>query len=269
MEVLIKWTGSKRFQAPKILSYFPNEINTYHELFLGGGSIFYSLLDTDIKVNKFVLNDKDKNLINLHEYLLKKPIDDIINQYKFHHESIKKHKSEYYYELRKEFNKNKESDIFLVLNRTCANGLIRYNSKGEFNSPFHHNRDGITPENLKNILEYYQKLTYDKNIVFCNDNYEKFTNFDELDMLYLDPPYSNSINSMYMGKFDISLFEKWLENIKTKYILSYNGVSNSDHEYQFNIDFKQKELLNNSKSSFSKLFQQKTVNVQEYLYLNY
>ena len=38
---LIKWTGSKRPLAPKIISYFPDEIDTYYEPFVGGGSVFF------------------------------------------------------------------------------------------------------------------------------------------------------------------------------------------------------------------------------------
>lgn len=35
----IKWTGSKRKQAPYIVSQFPKEINTYYECFVGGASV--------------------------------------------------------------------------------------------------------------------------------------------------------------------------------------------------------------------------------------
>ena len=51
---VIKWSGSKRGQSEKIVSYFPKEINIYYEPFLGGGSVMFQLLNTlDIKVNKY------------------------------------------------------------------------------------------------------------------------------------------------------------------------------------------------------------------------
>lgn len=34
---VIKWSGSKRSQANEIIKYFPKNINTYYEPFVGGG----------------------------------------------------------------------------------------------------------------------------------------------------------------------------------------------------------------------------------------
>ena len=42
MQPVIKWSGSKRSQAEKIISYFPN-YDTYYEPFIGGGSIMYHI----------------------------------------------------------------------------------------------------------------------------------------------------------------------------------------------------------------------------------
>ena len=41
---IIKWIGGKNQIKDKILSNFPDEINNYHEIFVGGGSILISLL---------------------------------------------------------------------------------------------------------------------------------------------------------------------------------------------------------------------------------
>ncbi len=52
---LIKYSGSKRLLASQIISYFPKQIDIYYEPFLGGGSVFLSLLqNNEIKVKKFI-----------------------------------------------------------------------------------------------------------------------------------------------------------------------------------------------------------------------
>ena len=38
-EPAVKWSGSKRSQADKIIKYYPKIIDTYYEPFLGGASI--------------------------------------------------------------------------------------------------------------------------------------------------------------------------------------------------------------------------------------
>jgi DNA adenine methylase len=54
---LIKWVGGKTQIIDHILDTFPKDINNYHELFLGGGSVLLALLE-DIKNNKIKLKGK-------------------------------------------------------------------------------------------------------------------------------------------------------------------------------------------------------------------
>ncbi len=61
--VLIKWTGSKRRLAKQIVAKFPRRIATYYEPFLGGGSVLYELLGTDIEVGRFECSDICEPLI--------------------------------------------------------------------------------------------------------------------------------------------------------------------------------------------------------------
>ena len=43
MKPVIKWSGSKRIQAEKIKSFFPDRFGTYYEPFIGGGSMLYAV----------------------------------------------------------------------------------------------------------------------------------------------------------------------------------------------------------------------------------
>lgn len=80
-EPVIKWSGSKRSQAECILSYFPDEIDTYYEPFCGGASILRRLLNSDIKVNNYICSDINNDLINLWNIIINNP-KQVIDYYK-------------------------------------------------------------------------------------------------------------------------------------------------------------------------------------------
>ena len=56
---ILKWIGGKTQILEKLIVDFPNKINNYHEIFLGGGSVLLTLLsyikNGIIKVNTIVL----------------------------------------------------------------------------------------------------------------------------------------------------------------------------------------------------------------------
>lgn len=62
---VIKWSGSKRSQSEVIVSNFPKKITIYYEPFVGGGSVLYQLLNSDIKVESFIYSDINEDLIKL------------------------------------------------------------------------------------------------------------------------------------------------------------------------------------------------------------
>ena len=68
----LKWVGGKTQIIDSILKYIPLEINNYHELFLGGGSVLFAVLTLQ-KHKKIIIKDKiyasdiNEQLINLYK----------------------------------------------------------------------------------------------------------------------------------------------------------------------------------------------------------
>lgn len=196
----LKWVGGKSDLLDKILPLVPKEINNYHEVFVGGGSLFLNLIDNpDICIyGKVYIYDSNRELINLYncikiDYIqLWTYIDELTSEY-----SQIDNKEEYYYYIRELYNDSSletsvyfRSSLFLFLNKTGFRGLYRESRNG-FNVPFgnYSNPSIITFGHLK---ELHQKL---KNVIIECSNYSNTLDFinknlSKGDFIYLDPPYA-------------------------------------------------------------------------------
>lgn len=254
---VIKWSGSKRALSEQIMEYFPKEINTYYEPFCGSCSILFQLLNSDIKVNKYICSDVNKELIDFF-VLLKDNPSYIYEEYNKRwvmltsFEEIKD-KQIYYNKVRDSYNKTKDIHDFVFLTRTSANGLIRYNSKGEFNAPFHLTRNGIQPKKYRQIIFDWSNKLKEKNVEFICTSYLNIKT-EEGDYLFLDPPYANT-KGMYFGVIKFEEFWEWLRNMECKYSLTFDGKrSGVDNTYNVPQDLYSKHIYLDGKiSGFQKL----------------
>src|SRR3989344_1201428 len=161
----IKWSGSKRSQAEKIISYFPEEIKTFYEPFLGSGAILGYF-----KPPKAVASDINEPLIKIWQLLQKNP-KKIVDDYRKNWNTLQKIGHTFFYKVRDRFNSKKLPSDLLFLTRTCVNGLIRYNKSGEFNNSLHHTRRGIHPDRLEKFI--FEWFTVIQKYIFENFEYKK------------------------------------------------------------------------------------------------
>lgn len=284
-EPIIKWTGSKRKQAPSIVSYFPRKIKTYYEPFVGGGSVLHELLNRiathDIECERIVCVDINKDLIDFYN-AFRNNRQELYDYYcKLHNElKARAHYIEgtpvttkhvemckgLYYEMREKYNKMDKNDperpyIFYWITRTSFNGLIRYNSKGEFNSPFHvAGRFGITPEKLEHVFEAWGEvidMMGDRIEFVCDDYFNVIKDAGEGDVVYMDPPYIISGGMYFTDEFDHNLLYQLMAEMTTngvKWLLSYDGFSGATNNTAELPDIYTSHVyVNSGHSSFKKL----------------
>ena len=219
----LKWVGGKTQIINEIMNKFPIEMNNYHEVFLGGGSVLFALLSLQ-KQNKIILKEKiyaydiNEILINVYKnvqlnkdslydfistYI--KEYDDIkgtiINRKPLNIEDAKTSKESYYYWIRNKFNNMDKttiecSAIFMFLNKTCFRGMYREGPNG-FNVPYGHYK--TTPNIItKSDLNYISELI--KNVEFIHSDFSKsLLNIKKDDFVYLDPPYAPENNKSFVG----------------------------------------------------------------------
>jgi DNA adenine methylase len=263
---VIKWTGSKRTISDKIVSTFPAEYDTYYEPFIGSGSILYQL-----KPSEAICGDICEPLTGIWELIRDNP-DELISYYRKEWERLQNEGQEVYYEIRDKFNETRKPQHLLFLSRTCVNGLIRFNSDGEFNNSFHLSRPGINPKRLGPIITEWSRNI--QSVEFYPTDYEETTESASAgDFVYLDPPYFNT-TSRYYGSIDYDRFLEYLKELNDRgvnYALSYDGES-GDTDYTVDLPewaFEQHLMLTSGNSSFKKVMGQEVAEVKESLYLNY
>ena len=172
--LLLKWVGGKTQLLDNIKERLPKEINNYYEIFLGGGSVLFMILNMikkgDIKMKgKVYAYDYNepligvyKNIQNNHEELINE-----VNKLKEEHNS-NENKENHYYEIREKYNKLKDKKTiestacFMFLNKTCFRGLYREGPNG-FNVPYgnYKNPSIIDEDYVKEISELIKDVVFE------------------------------------------------------------------------------------------------------------
>lgn len=266
----IKWTGSKRSQAYKIVDLFPDTINTYYEPFVGGGSVLYVLMTSEKSVNRFVCSDNNKDLIELWIAIKNAP-ETILSDYRRMWEEINsitdgQARKDYYNRVRERFNRERNISDFVFVNRNCANGLIRYNRQGDFNTSFHFSRKGIEPDNLDKIIRHWSELLNENNVEFVHCGYEDIQTSIG-DMVYCDPPYAET-KGMYNGGINLEDFFDWYISQPAFKALSFDG-KRGDKDFTYGVPeeaYDEHLYIASGISSMTRLKQKGNIEVYESLY---
>ncbi|WP_420399704.1 DNA adenine methylase [Flagellimonas sp.] len=194
-EPFLRWAGGKRWLLKDLTRFLPEGgFNNYHELFLGGGAVFFHLQPTKTSF----LNDFNPELIHTYE-CVKDDVEKVLE-----HLKMFKNTKENYYEVRaKKFADDfKKAAKFIYLNQTSFNGIYRVNLQGEYNVPYgFRTKDFIEEENLKSINKVLKNTTLrSDDFANCLDNIQKN------DLVFLDPPYTVAHNNNGFIKYNQKLF---------------------------------------------------------------
>ena len=263
---VIKWSGSKRSVAKKLSQYFPVS-KRYFEPFIGGGALLPFR-----NINYGYAGDIIPELINLWNAIKTDP-ENVSKEYKKRWEKLQKEGHEVFYEIRERFNRKRNEHDFLFLTRTCVNGLIRYNSKGEFNNSFHLTRPGIKPESLNEIIYIWHLII--KDIEFCHCDYHYLTEqAEEGDFIFFDPPYGGTKGRYMKDTFSFEEFFNELDRLNcrnVKWMLTFDGKAGKrNYSYELPKElYLHKILVKTGISPFTKLMNTTIDDVNESVYLNF
>ena len=115
---------------------------------------------------------------------------------------------------------------FLFLNRSCFNGLMRFNKKGGFNVPFCRKPHRFAPAYITKICNQVRTISNVINIGYyefsCQEFSDTIDDVDEQDMIYCDPPYIGR-HADYFNNWnekDENELARLLSSVPCRFILS-------------------------------------------------
>lgn len=209
MKSFIAWVGGKMLLAKKIIEQFPDEkeVDRYVEVFGGGGSVLFAKNPHKLEV----YNDANSELVNLFRCM------------KYHRQELEREVSGYFnsrevfYEVKERlengtgFTDIQRAGMFFIKTK------ISYGADGR---TFGCNKKNLSSDRFEEISERL------KNVVVENKDFENLIKvYDRPKALfYCDPPY-HTTEGFYDVKFteeDHFRLKNALDNIKGKFILSYN-----------------------------------------------
>lgn len=183
----MNYTGGKHKLLPQIIPLFPDNINTFVDLFTGGCNVA-----ANVKAKRVIANDRLSPIIDVYRRFQNFDVDVLVEEVekRVSERGLSMTNREAFLQLREEYNKTDERDpldLFLLMCH-AFNHQVRFNGKGEYNMPFGKDRSEWNPSIRKNLIAFRQAIT---DIVFTDKDFRELK-VDKLgpnDLVYCDPPY--------------------------------------------------------------------------------
>ncbi len=197
----IKSQGIKTKLIPQIQKVMPVDVDgRWIEPFMGTGCVGFNLA-----FREAALSDANPHLVEFYNGVKNQVVTPSKVRRFLCEEGAKlsQEGEQYYYAVRDRFNRNGDPLDFLFLNRACFNGMVRFNRKGEFNTPFCRKPDRFSPAYITKIVHQVERLT--ELFAVCRFTFQRRDFVDAIseakkdDLIYCDPPYIDRHADYYNG----------------------------------------------------------------------
>ncbi len=222
---LLKWVGNKQRFAHEIAAYFPAQFNRYIEPFVGSGAVLATL-----SPSQAIASDSFKPLVEIWQTLAADP--ELLKLWYAERWLFMQagEKVAQYEKIKASYNTYPNGADLLFLCRSCYGGIVRFRKADGYMSTPCGIHDPIHPQTFGQRVDEWSKRT--SGTQFLQMEYEEAMEDARAgDLIYCDPPYSNSQSILYGAQaFNLTHLFKAIEKCKTKGVktaLSIDGTKKS------------------------------------------
>lgn len=188
---LLKWVGNKQKMAHQIANLFPPDLRIYHEPFLGSGAVLATLMPA-----RAFASDAMAPLMEIWEALAEDP-EKLSTWYAERRNRLTAHnKVELYEEVKNAYNRSPNGADLLYLCRSCYGGVVRFRQYDGFMSTPCGAHTPISAESFADRANQWHHRTAGTTFRRL-DFRDAFTDAAHGDLVYCDPPYSDTQSILY------------------------------------------------------------------------
>jgi len=219
----IKCQGIKSKLVPWISAKVPEKYDIWYEPFMGSGVVGFNM-----RPEKAVFSDTNPHLINFYNDIKNGRLTyDEVKDFLFDESEKLIEKGDAHYKaVRARFNERPNSLDFIFLNRSCFNGMMRFNSSGGFNVPFCKKPNRFAQAYVTKISNQIKNISILINThdwTFVRDTFENtIQKARKNDFIYCDPPYIDRYSDYFnaWGEDEEKRLLESLANTQARFIVS-------------------------------------------------
>jgi adenine-specific DNA-methyltransferase len=183
----VNYIGGKYKLLPQLYELFPERVNTFLDLFVGGFNVAVNM-----NAERLICNDMNYKVVEMMRTLcyadigvVLRRIDEKIEEY-----GLTKENEDGFKRFRDYYNKTGNPIDLLTLSCFSFNYQFRFNNNLEYNNPFGRNRSQFSEATRKNLIAFMDAMKRKRVEFFTRDFREvEVSEFGGDDFIYCDPPY--------------------------------------------------------------------------------
>lgn len=183
----LNYVGGKYKLLPQLIPLFPKGIDTFVDLFSGGGNV-----GINVEAKNVYFNDLNTKVNELFRFFQGENPDKLIKQIqsRIAEYGLSKTNAEGFLKFRNDYNRNQNPLDLYVLVSFSFNYQFRFNNDMHYNNPFGKDRSHFSDRMANNLIRFVNRLNQIE-AEFTDNYFNEFNteNLTQDSFVYADPPY--------------------------------------------------------------------------------